>query len=156
MKHDIPKIIERLFLPYALWFFIGVFLYIHQKVWIPLLKKSVWPLFVLLVLYKFGHIQLIGYYTYILTSICLPFITIGLAYKLGNIRIKPDLSYHLLLYHWIGLYYLVYLGYFKVRHIAQSLLVFFSAAIGISLCPYYVCGFLPNLWKRHTTQSSSR
>lgn len=153
--HVIPKIIERLFLPYALWFFIGVFLYVHREIWIPLLKKSIWPLLILFVLYKFSRIQTIGYYTDIVTGISLPFITIGLAYKLGNIRIKPDLSYHLFLYHWIILNILVYYGYFKVWNITQSLLIFFAAAVGISLFSYYFCNYLTGLWNRRVTQSSA-
>ena len=153
--HDIiSKIIERLFLPYALWFFIGVFLYIHREVWIPRLKKIVWPLLILFVLYKRSYIQIIGYYTDIITSICLPFITIGLAFKLGNIRIKPDLSYHMFLYHWIVLNILVYYECFKTWNIAQSLIVFFAATIGFSLFSYYFCSYCTALWNRRTTQSS--
>ena len=149
----IPKMIERIFLPYALWFFIGVYLNIHQEIWIPRLKKYIWPIFVLFILYRYSHIQIIGYYTDIATSICLPFITVGLAYKLGNIHIKPDLSYHLFLYHWIILNILVYYRYFEIWNIVQSMLVFFIASIGISLFSYYFCIYLTKLWKSHTTQS---
>lgn len=149
----VSKITERLFLPYALWFFIGVYLYIYREAWIPRLKKMVWSLLILFVLYKFSYIQIIGYYTDIATSICLPFITIGLAYKLGNIHIKPDLSYHLFLYHWIILNILVYYRCFEVWNIAQSLSVFFAAAIGVSLFSYYLCNYLTSLWKRRATQS---
>lgn len=152
----IPKLIERCFLPYALWFFIGVFLYIHQEKWNPLLKKCVWPLLILLVLYKSSYIQLIGYYTDIVTSICLPFITIGLAYNLGNIHIKPDLSYHLFLYHWIVLNILVHCRCFETWNLAQSLLVFFGASIGFALFSYYFCTNLTKLWRNRPTQSSSR
>ena len=152
--HGIPKIIERLFLPYALWFFIGVYLYIHQEIWIPRLKKCIWPLLILFVLYKFKHIQIIGYYTDIVTSICLPFITIGLAYKLGNIRIKPDLSYHLFLYHWIILNILVYYGCFKVWNLAQSLLLFIAVSIGVAFFSYHFCNHLTGLWKRRATRSA--
>ena len=156
--YGIPKIIERLFLPYALWFFIGVYLYIHRNRWIltpPQRNKYVWPLLILFVLYKFSPIQIIGYYTDIVTSICLPFITVGLAYQLGNIRIKPDLSYHLFLYHWIILNILVYFGCFEVWNIVQSLSVFFAASIGVSLFSYYLFNYMTDLWKRRTTQSSS-
>ena len=149
------RIVERLFFPYALWFFIGVYLYIHREVWIPRLKKCVLPLLILYVLYKFTYIQIIGYYTDIVTGISLPFITIGLAYKLGNIRIKPDLSYHLFLYHWIILNILVYCRCFEIWSLSQSLLVFFAASIGIALFSYYFCNYMTGLWKRPTTQSSS-
>ena len=151
----LPRIIERLFIPYALWFFIGVYLYIHREAWVPRLKKCVLPLLILYVLYKFTYIQIIGYYTDILTSISLPFITIGMAYILGNIRIKPDLSYHLFLYHWIILNILVYYRCFEVWNITQSLSVFFAGSIVVSLFSYYLCNCLTNLWKRRSTQSSA-
>lgn len=150
----VAKITERLFLPYALWFFIGVYLYIHREVWIPRLKKWIWPICILFVLYKFSSVQIIGYYTDIVTGICLPVITIGLAYKLGNIRIKPDLSYHLFLYHWIIINILVYYRCFEVWNFAQSLSVFAAASIGVSLFSYYLCNYMTGLWKRSTTQSS--
>ena len=156
--YGIPKIIERLFLPYALWFFIGVYLYIHREHWIftpSQRNKGIWPFLILFVLYKFSPIQAIGYYTDIVTSICLPFITVGLAYKLGNIRIKPDLSYHLFLYHWIILNILVYCRCFERWNLVQSLLVFFAASIGAALFSYYFCNYLTGLWKRRATQSSS-
>lgn len=157
--HDIgyiiPKLIERLFLPYALWFFIGVYLYIYKDAWIPRLRKMILPLLILFVFYKFSNIQIIGYYTDIVTSICLPFITVGLAYKLGNIRIKPDLSYHLFLYHWIILNILVFYRCFEAWNITQSLLVFFAASIGVSLFSYYLCSYLTGLWKRRTTTTQS-
>lgn len=153
--HVIPKIIERLFLPYALWFFIGVYLYIHREAWIPRLKKCTWPLLILFVLYKFSRIQLIGYYTDIVTGICLPVITIGLAYSLGSIRIKPDLSYHLFLYHWITLNILVYYQCFEFWNITQSLSVFFAASTGLALFSYYFCNCLTGLWKRRATRSSA-
>lgn len=150
----IPKLIERCFLPYALWFFIGVYLYIHRErlIFTPSRRnRGVWLLLILFILYKSSHIQTIGYYTDIVTSICLPFISIGLAYQLGDIRIRPDLSYHLFLYHWIVLNILVYYDCFSTWNIGKSLLVFSAAAIGISLCSYYICGFLTNLWQRRTT-----
>ena len=153
----IAKIIERCFLPYALWFFIGVFLYIHRERLLftpPRRTRSVWVLLILFILYKFSNIQTIGYYTDIVTGICLPFITVGLAYQLGDIRIKPDLSYHLFLYHWIILNILVYYRCFERWNLAQSLLVFFAAGTGVALFSYYFCNYLTGLWKRRATQSA--
>lgn len=155
--HVIPKIVERLFLPYALWFYIGVFLYIYREKFI-LTPPHKWVLVLLLlfILYKCGPIQAVGYYTDIVTSICLPFITIGMAYALGDIRIKPDLSYHLFLYHWIVLNVLVHYGCFAVWSLAQSLAVFFTASIGVSLLSYYLCAYLTKPWTRRFIRSSAR
>ena len=117
--HVIPKIVERLF----------VFLYIYREKFI-LTPPHKWVLVLLLlfILYKCGPIQAVGYYTDIVTSICLPFITIGMAYALGDIHIKPDLSYHLFLYHWIG----------------------------VSLLSYYLCAYLTKPWTRRFIRSSAR
>ena len=142
------KMIERLFLPYALWFYIGVFLYIYRDRFLVLSRRYVLPLLVLYTLYRLSPIQVIGYYADIVTGICLPVITVGLAYKLGEIHIKPDLTYHLFLYHWIVLNVLVCYGCLDAWNLAQSLLVFFGASIGISLCSYYLCGFLMRPRKR--------
>lgn len=154
--HGIPKILERLFLPYALWFFIGVYLYIYREIWIPRLKKYTWPLVILFAIYKCIPIHVIGHATDIVTSICMPFITIGLAFKLGNIRIKPDLSYGLFLYHWIVLNILVHYRCFETWNVAQSLLVFFGASIGFALFSYYFCNYMTGLWQRHARRSASQ
>lgn len=73
----IAKIIERFFLTYALWFFIGVFCYVKRERMISLLKKMVVPLLFLYVICKFLPIDIPGYYSNIAVGILLPIIVIG-------------------------------------------------------------------------------
>lgn len=99
----IAKIIERFFLTYALWFFIGVFCYVKRERMISLLKKMVVPLLFLYVICKFLPIDIPGYYSNIAVGILLPLIVIGGGYSLPPIRISCDLTYEIFLYHWIVL-----------------------------------------------------
>ena len=81
----VAKIIERFFLTYALWFFIGVFCYVKREHLIPALKKTV-P--VLLVAYVFCYwlsIDIPGYYVNIVVGILLPLIVIG-----GGVLLAKD------------------------------------------------------------------
>lgn len=43
-KVILPKLIERMFIPYAIWFFIGVFCYVYRNDIVPKLKKIIVPL----------------------------------------------------------------------------------------------------------------
>lgn len=79
----IAKIIERLFLTYALWFFIGVFCYVKRERLIPELKKII-PVFLLVYVFcKCLPIDIPGYYANISVGILLPLIVIGggIAYR---------------------------------------------------------------------------
>ena len=73
----VAKIIERFFLTYALWFFIGVFCYVKRERMISLLKKMVVPLLFLYVICKLLPIDIPGYYSNIAVGILLPLIVIG-------------------------------------------------------------------------------
>ena len=99
----VQKLLERSFLPYALWFLIGMFCYCQRDKMLPLLKKLCPVMAVVyLVLYQFEMFGF-GYYCGIVTSVLCPFIVIGLAYQLPAFRIGTDLSYGIFLYHWIVL-----------------------------------------------------
>lgn len=99
----VAKIIERFFLTYALWFFIGVFCYIKREKMVPLLKKLIIPLLFIYVIYRFLPIDIPGYYSNIVVGVILPLIVIGGGYSLPAIRIPCDLTYEIFLYHWIVL-----------------------------------------------------
>ena len=81
----IAKIIERFFLTYALWFFIGVFCFVKREQLIPTLKKII-P--VLLIAYVFCYclpVEIPGYYANIAVGILLPLIVIG-----GGVLLTKD------------------------------------------------------------------
>lgn len=137
----VAKLIERSFFPYALWFFIGVFCYRKRQGILPLLKKMFVPLLVLYLLIAGRIGQLPGYYTNIVTSICLPFLTIGGGYFLPAVRMKADLSYGMFLYHWIVLNIIVWYDLMNRLAWYQSLLLFAAASL---LAAGFSCG--ANRW----------
>lgn len=104
----IAKIIERLFLTYAIWFFIGVFCYVKREQLIPSLKKFTPVYLIVYVFCKYLPIDIPGYYANISVGILLPLIVIGGGYCLPKIRLLCDLSYEIFLYHWIVLNVIVH------------------------------------------------
>lgn len=104
----VAKIIERFFLTYALWFFIGVFCYVKRECMVPLLKKMLIPLLILYAICKLLPINIPGYYANIAIGILLPLIVIGGGYSLPAMRIPCDLTYEIFLYHWIVLNIIIY------------------------------------------------
>lgn len=71
------KIIERIFLTYAVWFFIGVFCYVKREQLVPMLKHSIPMLVVIYVFNRCLPINIPGYYANILVGILLPLIVMG-------------------------------------------------------------------------------
>lgn len=123
------KIIERLFLPYALWFFIGVFCYQRRDKLLPVLKKVFWPMLILYIVVNSISTEIPGYYTNIVIGIFLPFLVIGGGYCLPKIRIKCDLSYGIFLYHWIFLNIIVHFNLMNRLSWYVSLLFFIVATL---------------------------
>lgn len=112
MDGAVDKIVERIFIPYFLWFLIGVFCYQNREWVIPTIKKYIWILILIFAINQGFHVCSYGYYEDIVSGILLPFIIIGLAYLLPVKRIKCDLSYGMFLYHWIVLNVMVHLNVF--------------------------------------------
>ena len=125
----LPKMIERIFVPYFLWFIIGVFCYQKREYVIPILKKYLWILFLIFIVNQVGGLCSYGYYEDILTGILLPFITIGLAYTLPAKRLKRDLSYGMFLYHWIVINIMVHLQLFVLLSWSICMIIFVAVTI---------------------------
>lgn len=99
----LPKIVERCFLPYSLWFFIGVYIYMHKEVCIRRIRFVAFPLLIIYVVCYLFRGDIPGYYCDIATSILCPIIVVGLSYIIPPIRIKLDITYGIFLYHWLVL-----------------------------------------------------
>lgn len=95
------KLIERIFIPYALWFFIGVLCFQKRQEMLPVLKKAFPLLAIIYLIIEAVTFQIPGYYADIVTGIILPFMVIGCGYCLPKIHMKPDFTYGMFLYHWI-------------------------------------------------------
>lgn len=104
----VAKLIERSFVPYALWFFIGVFCYQRREKLLDILKRLFLPLLIIYLVIKSVNIDIPGYYADVVTGVLLPFLVIGCGYWLPEIRLKSNLSYGMFLYHWIILNIIVH------------------------------------------------
>lgn len=122
------KLIERSFLPYAIWFFTGAFLYYHINVLIRL-QKYIYPLLIGYLVLQVLPVSLPGYYTNIAVSLLCPVLTILTGYQLPPKRLPVDLSYGLFLYHWIILNIIVYFDIWNRIHWFFSLLLFLSGTL---------------------------
>lgn len=125
----LPKLIERTCVPYALWFFTGVFCYQKRQKLLAVLKTAFLPLLVVYLIIESAGISLSGYYTDIVTGILLPFLVIGCAYCLPGIRWKTDLSYGMFLYHWIILNVIVHYDLMNKLPWYVGLLLFLTGSV---------------------------
>ena len=129
--NGIDKIIERSFLPYSIWFFIGVFCYVNRACAIPKLKKAFPILLIVYVLFRELNIKAPGYYADIIVGILCPLIVIGGGYLLPSVRIKKDITYGMFLYHWIVLNVIVYFN--LMNKLSWGLCVFLFIGGSLSL-----------------------
>ena len=122
------KVIERFFLTYALWFFIGVFCYVKREQVVPALKKYAIVMLLLYIAFYFMPVNIPGYYANIAISAILPFLVIGGGYSLPEIRLSCDVSYELFLYHWIVLNIMVHFNLIEKLSWIVGLIVFVTAS----------------------------
>lgn len=144
----VAKVIERLFVPYALWFFIGVFCFQRRQKVIPVLKKAFWPLFLIYLIIGATNMQIPGYYTNIVTSVIIPFLAIGGAYCLPKIRLKPDFSYGMFLYHWIILNIITHFELMDRLPWYVGLLLFIGGALAVAVMSWAVCDWFGRVFGR--------
>ena len=133
-------IIERTFFPYLLWFVIGIFCYVKREKMIPIIKKYLWIFLMIFAINKIFKICEYGYYEDILTSLILPFVTIGMAYVLPKIRIKVDLTYGIFLYHWIVINVMYHFGIFMKLSWFMCLVIFVTSVMLLAWASWYCNG----------------
>lgn len=122
------KLIERSFIPYAIWFFIGAFLYYHID-WVARLRNYTLPLLAVYLCIRLLPDILPGYYANIAVSLLCPVLTILIGYRLPATRLHIDLSYGMFLYHWIILNVIVYFNIWNRIHWIFSLFIFITATL---------------------------
>ena len=141
------KSIERSFLPYAIWFFIGVFCNLFFERIIPVLKK-IWPLLAAAsIISTMGIIPDYGYYEGILVSVSCPFLAIAAGYILPPVRFKEDISLELFLYHWIVLNFFVQFGIMEKVSPILSFLMFMVIGIAFSCVMHILSKKMIKLWR---------
>lgn len=128
----VSKVIERFFLPYALWFLIGVLCYQKRQRLLFILQRAFLPLLAVYLLLARLPVTVPGYYTNMTIGILLPFLVIGCGYLLPGFRLRCDLSYEMFLYHWIVLNVIVHFDLLNRLPWYVCLAVFFFATIVLS------------------------
>lgn len=131
-QSPIDKILQRTFIPYFIWFLIGVFVYHKRNKLVPWLKKLFVPLCVAYALFAVFNVKAPGYYRSIIAGVLVPLMSIGFAYLLPKIRIKCDLTYGIFLYHWIVLNVIVHFDLMNKLHWFSCLAVFVVATLMLS------------------------
>ena len=96
------KLLERVFLPYAIWFFIGVFCYVRREDVLTKLSKFFFPLLVLYIFIRLIPFAIPGYYADIVVGVLCPLITIG--GRISCLRFDSDVTSHTECFCTIGLY----------------------------------------------------
>lgn len=143
------KLIERIFIPYALWFFIGVFCFQKRQKMLPVLKRAFLPLMIIYLIIESANIQIPGYYADIVTGVMMPFMVIGCGYCLPEIRLKPDLSYGMFLYHWIILNMITHFDLINRLPWYAGLLLFIIGTITAAVISWALNLYCNNIrWKR--------
>lgn len=98
------KLLQRSFLPYLLWFYLGLYLWHYRDKILPALADF-WPLLLggytaYKACWQEFQWSIPGYYADLITGILLPVTVLACAYGWGRHRLKADLSYGIFLYHW--------------------------------------------------------
>lgn len=141
----ISKLMERTFIPYAIWFFIGVFCYIRKDVLLPWLKKYCIALLGGYLVIRFLPIKIPGYYANIFVGVLCPLIVIGAAYKLPSIRIKCDITYGMFLYHWIVLNVIIHFNLMNKLPWFVTLLLFMISTFILAWVSWKYVGHVSKL-----------
>ena len=136
----VTKLMERIFCPYALWFFIGVFCYQKRQSVLPVLKRAFFPVLLAYLIFCRIPVEIPGYYTNIVTGIVLPLLVIGGGYCLPKVRLKCDFSYGMFLYHWLVLNIIVHFDFMNRLPWYVSLLLFITASLSVAWLSWWFVG----------------
>ena len=129
LSEGIQKLLERLFIPYAFWFFVGVLfqtcrLYEKENIRVICISLLIAQI-ILNVLPESG----LGYYTDFFRGTVTSLLTIAAAYSLPAKRVKLDITYGLYLYHWLFLNLIIYYKLYNKYNLVTNVLIFVAGTI---------------------------
>ena len=133
LSEGTQKLLERTFIPYAFWFFVGVLfqtcrLYEKEKIRVVCICFLVAQI-VLNVLPESG----LGYYTDFFRGTVTSLLTIAAAYSLPTKRVGLDITYGLYLYHWLFLNLIIYYKLYDKFGLATNVLIFVAGTVACAL-----------------------
>ncbi len=106
MPEILYKLINVSLIPYFYIFMLGMFVYKFRERMLPVIKEKVWLLFACYIIIKVLLMNInmpisLGVNYDIFTASLLSFAVIGIAYRLGTIRFKNEISYGIFIWHMI-------------------------------------------------------
>lgn len=141
----LSRILERLFLPYALWFLVGVFLYRYREEILFSMVKRPLPagaVLVVFILWRLSGLPDPGYYAGIITAVITGVLALIAGYLLPHGRIRPDLTYEMFLYHWIVLNVIIHFDLMNRLHWLLCLLLYTAAVLAVSFAANRLTAYL--------------
>ncbi len=129
LSETMQKLLERTFIPYAFWFFIGVFCYNYKIYQDKNLKLALIILFLAQCILHIIPASGLGYYTDFYRGILTCIITPAAGYILPAKRAKLNLTYGLYLYHWLILNLIIHFKLYEKIGLAMTFIIFTIATI---------------------------
>ena len=133
LSETMQKLVERTFIPYAFWFFVGV---LFQTCRLYEKEKLGTAFYVLLAAQVVLHVlpeSGLGYYNDFFRGSVTSVLTIVAAYCLPAKRVKLDITYGLYLYHWLFLNLIIYYEIYNKYNLVMNILIF---VLGTFICAY--------------------
>ena len=136
------KLAERSVFPYAAWFLTGVFFRLWKGYRAGWFRGVFAALLVIYAVLRATGVPDYGYYTGLWTGLCTALLAVMAAYVLPPVRIRPDLTYGMYLYHWLFLNLMIRYGFRGRYHWVTELLGFTLLSVAAAFV------FRVGLWKR--------
>ena len=144
------KIIERLCIPYMVWFAVGAMLYFKGKN--ILTRKGAAAIFavcfgvrILTIVFKLPDP---GYYSGCIKGLCSAFAAVAAAYMLPPVTVRKDITYGLYLNQWMILNLLIYTKLMGSSSYFLPLAVYLAATVLISIFTRFAAGRITPLLNR--------
>ncbi|WP_051205730.1 acyltransferase family protein [Butyrivibrio sp. FC2001] len=154
------KILERSFIPYAVWFFIGVLcqtLRLYNRNYTNLVLAILLMLHSVIRITRFGDQ---GYYTGLITGMAAAAIAVLAAHLIQPDKFKPfikkllsplekiDITYGMYLYHWLFLNLLLHYKLYDKYHWTVCFLMYLAATLIFAYASHKVCKVIMSSIKR--------
>ncbi|MBR2121998.1 MAG: acyltransferase [Lachnospiraceae bacterium] len=137
--HAVLRLLERSLFPYAVWFLTGSFLYMKRDtVQVKLLRSpaAAAGIVILMIVMRIFTLPDPGYYAGIITASLCSAASIAAGYLLPPVRIRPDITYEMFLYHWIVLNVIVHFELMDRLHWALCFILYTLVTLAVSFAAW--------------------
>lgn len=123
------KLLERTFIPYAFWFFVGVMFHTCELYKKDHIRKAAIALLAVQIGLNFLPASGIGYYTDFLRGTVTCLLTIAAAYSLPTKRARIDVTYGMYLYHWLFINLIIHFKHYERFGFVMNVLTFTAGTL---------------------------